>query len=256
MQFEETVTATETPVAPAAGESQQKQDMPQAEGQQAPQSESATDKPIESKDEKDSSDKVQRRFNRITRDKYEALARAEALEREVAQLRQLTQVKSDADDGQQGQKQLSPEQTQALIEERARDHAEKLAVRAKLEATKEAASKDFPDFDEVFSGLANAPIRFPSHLASEVMESPAAAAILYHLGNNLDEADALGRMAVDNPFKAARELRKLEERLSKLKTSAAPKPLSPLRGAASDDIDPEKLSDAEWAKRHRQTKKD
>lgn len=89
------------------------------------------------------------------------------------------------------------------------------------------ARTELPDFDEVV--LAK-PLRTEPHVAQTLLDSNMTARLEYFLAKNPDKLAELNRM---RPTAAAREIGRLEERLSKPATPAptqAPAPLAPLRG--------------------------
>lgn len=87
-----------------------------------------------------------------------------------------------------------------------------------------------PDFNQAL-GVATDPAIVSQGLSVMILESEAAHDIAYHLGKNPDVARKLSAM---NPVHAARELGKLEARLSEPKpVTKAPDPYRPARGAAT-----------------------
>ncbi len=124
-------------------------------------------------------------------------------------------------------------------------------------AMKESA-KDIEDFDDVISDIkATDPVANVSASALEAADAPGK--VLYHLIQNPDEAE---RIASLSPGKQAREVVKLEEKLSKptVKPSKAPEPIKPVGGKSvvGDEMpdaakNPEKWM--EWRKRSLAAKK-
>ena len=104
-----------------------------------------------------------------------------------------------------------------------------------------------PDFNQALS-VATDPAIVSQELSVMILESDAAHDIAYHLGKNPDVARKLSAM---NPVHAARELGKLEARLTEPKpVTNAPDPYRPVRGVATTQAgDAKAMSVNEWAQR-------
>jgi hypothetical protein len=236
MQVEDTATAPQTPDAPAAGETQQIEAKP-SEGEQPEQQQS--DAAADNKQEaKETPDAVQRRFNRITREKYEARARADFLQKQVDELSARLSQTAQPEPTAPATKQIDPDEQRTLIE-----------INAHAIALLNRAGKEAPGFREDLQALQTAPIPISADLALELMEHENAIPLIRHLASDLEEAERIASLPTR---KAVREIDRLAERLTTPKKSAAPQPLSPVRSASVPEKDPEKMSDAEWSKFRRE----
>ena len=84
-----------------------------------------------------------------------------------------------------------------------------------------------------FSVKAEAIPNLPAGVADAIMQSEGGAEMVYHLGSNLDKAQAIANMS---PALAMMEIGKLSVQLSakpEIKTSAAPDPIEPLGSGGS-----------------------
>lgn len=177
----------------------------------------------------------QKRIAEVTREKYEARRQAEQAAAELQQYRELLQQY------QQGQQ---PEPQTVDIEQVAREKAERIvAERSFNDACNRVyteGKEKFQDFDNAVGNLQMVGVN--RDFLELVTESDAAAQLLYHLGQDLDEAS---RIASLKPAQMARELTKLEYRLSQpapKPVSKAPAPIKPIgsgkptESGLSDDL--------------------
>ncbi len=150
-------------------------------------------------------------------------------------------------------------------EESAKIEAER--VTAAWKAKQEAVVKEIPDYKEK---IESSPVKVSDQMRDAILESDIGPKILYHLADNPDVAEALGQMTVG---KMLRELGKLEATLGSTEKpatksaeaapktplaeiSAAPAPITPLKGAnspvanlsGSDDV-PNGMSYEQWKAR-------
>jgi len=211
-------------------------ESPEEDAESAP----AAEKDAESEESKRSRG-IERRINRLARERSEARAEAEVLRGYLAQAQQnqgyipdetpLTRAEMEAE--------FARRSAQAVEGERVNRVGAK--VQAAIRADKELAA-----------AVENSDVEFqPQQLAilrETLDESEHAIGIMKYLALNPDEAD---RLAEYPPTKFARELGRLEDKvagLSKKQTSNAPKPLDPVRStsAVSKDFRPD-MSDAAFA---------
>lgn len=98
--------------------------------------------------------------------------------------------------------------------------------------------------EEEFAAAVNQPV-FTPEMASALYESEHGPSVAFHLGKNTAEAN---RIASLPPDQMLREIGRLEGRFSQApeRVSEAPDPISPVRGTAGPEKDPEKMSTAEW----------
>lgn len=204
--------------------------------------------------EKRGTSRYERKISRLHKERAEAVARADLLERQLAESR----APKPSDDGRPKLEQFDydPEKYASAVadyekgrslkegETKAREHATK-QYRERLtndweEKTANAEVK-YPDFDKVVGNLEpNTP------LAIAIIEAENADDVAYYLMKN---QEVLGRILKLNPLAAVREIGKLEAKLLadppvKPKTpSKAPAPISPVSGSAT--VSAKSLSDPE-----------
>lgn len=115
-------------------------------------------------------------------------------------------------------------------------------------------NKRFPDFEEAVLAVAEeaGPLfdRYgrPTPVMDAVLDSDKPTDLLHFLGKNPDLASELEGLT---PAQLGRRIARIEAQMSdqaKPKTSAAPKPLAPVRGGSSDQKDPTDMSQSEFAK--------
>lgn len=142
--------------------------------------------------------------------------------------------------------------TQADVERRAREMADqevratnftKLADTVYASGQKEFGKGNFDASLENFKALGEPGQIFP--LVEAVMEEEFAQRILYHLGNNLNEAEELLKLP---PVKLGRALARLGDKVAKApKISKAATPIEPVEGGEAGDPPLEKTRDlASW----------
>lgn len=205
-------------------------------------------------DEKPKEDGFQKRINKVTKDKYAADKRADDLQAKLDKLE-----KANADDALKKPTLADPDidYDEEALEKATRNYEIKQGVQTELDqlsATAKAKQQqqdndkvtaDFnsrvtelgkADFEEKASSIPN----LPAGVADALMQSEDGAAMIYHLGSNLEEAGALANMT---PAMAIMQLGKLSAKLStkpSIKTSAAPEPIEPL---GSGGVVPKKSED-------------
>lgn len=198
-------------------------------------------------DEADKSLKrMERRIAKRTADLYRERAEKEQL------ARRLSELESQVNGKEQDQPQQRTEDVESLVQRQ-------VAIRAfadRANGIVEAGSKANADFLDTVKELARevgefvqrdgAPSAF-MEVMLEVADDPAK--LMYHLGKNPDIAEDLAELP---KYKLAKRLASIERDLgesSKQKTSSAPKPIEPVRAAASDSGLRSDLSTEEWMRR-------
>jgi len=211
---------------------------------------------------------VQERINKITADKHEERRQREAsdkrandlqakldlIEANKPKLEQPTLEQHDYDEDSfnqasvafQVQEQVKAElTTQKAQQEQNNQQAAAQEALGKFNERAEALGKD--DFDV----KAKAIPELPDGVANAIMSLENGAEMVYHLGSNLDKADALSSMT---PMAAMMELGKISASMSvkpEIKTSAAPDPIEPVTAgsALSDKMDDE-MSIDDWMRKY------
>ena len=212
---------------------------------------------------------VQERINKITADKHEERRQREASDKRADELQakldsieanKPTLSKPNLEDDDinfdedlfnkrsvafQVQEQVKAElTTQKAQQDQTDQQAEAQAELSKFNERAEALGKDD------FAVKAKAIPELPEGVASAIMSLENGAEMVYHLGSNLDKADALSSMT---PMAAMMELGRISASISvkpEIKTSAAPDPIEPVTAgsALSDKIDDEMSIDSWMAK--------
>lgn len=128
-----------------------------------------------------------------------------------------------------------------------RERVERLQKAAStFEERSEKIREKYEDFDDVVYDE-NLPVT-PA-MSEAILDSDIGPEILYHLGTNPKEASRIARLS---PFAAAREIGKIELKLSTpqpKKPSNAPDPINPVGGKEKVSTDMEKIPIGEWMKR-------
>lgn len=221
-------------------------------------------------------DKVQERFDKITREKYDALRRADQLEYRLQQLESRLQEAPKAEVAKPQVPSLEAvgydeaRYQQAIIEfARAEAKAAAMAefqtlTRAQQEKAKvsdfERRQSEFaastPEYVEKV--LQNPELPISQAMAEVIRESDVGPQVALWLANNPDKASEIARLP---PTQAAREIGRIEARVETAKSvpkpvvSQAPPPptkIDATEPAAKIDLesaDADKLSDAEWTRR-------
>lgn len=241
-------------------ENQGVQNGMQEEGQEAAQ-EVIQDKPKDEPIPKG----VQRRIDRAVRQKYEAEARANELERQLREYQQtqraapkqaneapkLEQFDNIEDYVEAKARYVARSEMNETLSAQERKEAERQAQAAQARtaetwAKRAAAAKaEMPDFDEV---VASSDIQFkdPSILQA-IAESEIGPKIAYYLASNPDEADEIAGMA---GAAAIRAIGRLEAKLEygKASVTKTPAPIKPVGQKAQASKSPTEMSPAEFAK--------
>jgi len=217
-----------------------------------------------------------KRFDELTRKRYEAEAKIEAekeraakLEKELEEARKpkqaepppvnfakpkpvvgdfqtyedyvdaVTDWKLEKKESEAFAKRLQEEETKKQAEKANEVKKEQQTFDEKRKATIETGKGKYKDFDEVVQAIPGQILTF--QMAQVIVDSDNGSDVIYHLGKNIQEAERISKL---NPWAMAREIGKIEERLklTEKKTTKAPPPINPNPGKADviPEIDPEK----------------
>ena len=250
----ETYSAADDENLKSSAPSPEESDEPKAEAKSDEPAAESKEQPTESEaePEKEEAPKVPqwatKRINEITRQKYEAERRAQALENEVAQYRANSQQNAQVEGYQPpAQQAVDPYQ---LAEVLAENKVQQQNFNTTCNAIYDEGSKAFADFDaslQTFGALGG----LPPALVEAAAEAGNAHKVIYELGKNPEEAMRIMGLP---PARMGAALAKLA---SKPAAAAAPKPISkapapitPVDGASrtADGLSAE-LDMAEWVKR-------
>ena len=216
----------------------------------------------------------QERVNEITRARREAERRADALERELSNLRQQVPAQHqpqsnkgipkledyDYDMSAFGAALTEYAVTQASTQAESRiqqrtqqEQAQKLQRSFEDRAVKYAA--EHPDFDEAVSSLTRT-VQFRPEVVETISASEHGPAVVHYLAQHLDEADDIARLPA---HLAAAQIGRIESRVSATKpkpVTKAPDPAPTLGGGAAASKDPDRMTADEWlAWRNKQLKR-
>ena len=203
---------------------------------------------------------VQKRIDRLTRDKYRLQAELEVARKQAPQ----TETKPKPAEGEPKAEQFKSyeEFLEARAEWKAeqrvktllgelRDNAQRQAGQAeqsKLQAQWEKrvgeALTTYDDFEEVALSP-EVPISEP--MMAAILRSPKGADVAYHLGKNHDLAAEIAGL---DPISAAIRIGEIAATLSRptaKKTTDAPAPITPVGGHATTTKDPANMTDKEFA---------
>jgi len=148
----------------------------------------------------------QTRINQVTAEKHEAIRRAEAAEARLREEKPITDESGKS-------------YTQADIDRLAEQKANLREFNRKCDAVYDAGKSEYSDFDDAVKTLGTAGVMHGDFLET-VTDSPESHKLIYHLGQNPEEALRIAQLP---PTKQAREIVRLEASLSK---PAAQKPIS------------------------------
>lgn len=135
------------------------------------------------------------------------------------------------------QKQASAKQQEILEQRR------QAALAQEWQAKVAEARATLPDFDAV---AFREDVVISDAVRDALLDSDMGARLAYHLGKNPDMA---ARLSVLPPVSVAREIGRLEATLASQPVTTptkAPEPPKPVKGSASAEKDPDKMTDAEW----------
>jgi hypothetical protein len=210
---------------------------------------------------------VKKRIDKITREKYEALKRANELENRLKEFEATAggrpsrpNIASFTND--MGElDHTSYDSAMAKYEDSLFDWRERKNKNSNTEYDQKAEAESkvekfniladnarikYPDFDEVVSR----PV-FGQELREAVVDSDVGDELAYYLGNNKAVAAELNNMP---PYRMMKEVGKLEEKISRLnkKVSKALDPITPVSGTSGTVTKTsEQMSDSEWIEAER-----
>lgn len=202
---------------------------------------------------------VQKRIDRLTRERYRLQGELEAMRRQVQPEAKPTQAAEGAPTPEQfgsyesyleAKAEWKAEQKVAEVLGRQAESAKQKSAQAESanlqrawESKVDAALEIYDDFEEV--ALApDVPISGP--MMEAILRTDKGADVAYYLGKNRAEAEKIARM---DPFSQAVAIGRIEATLARpapKKATAAPPPISPVGARASVSKDPDKMSTNEW----------
>ena len=196
---------------------------------------------------------VKKRIDKVTRQKYEAIAEANRLRAELEQLRAQFAPKQEAPDISDFD--TFDDYTEALAEYKFNQKAQAQQQQASQQQQAQKVAQDWqskvekvravaPDFDEAFNNVAN--IEFAPMALEAVAQHPKGAEIAYMLGKDVSEAYRIAALPPSMQLIAIGEVA-ARASLPKHKTvSTAPKPVKPVNSGGASNAPPEDMD--EWVK--------
>lgn len=201
------------------------------------------------------SDKVQKRINKITAEKYAEKRRADDLERKLTeQSAQIPKVQPQGTEPKLEDYDFDEAaHTAALIDFKVSQKADEIQQQqqqAQDNAKAQQVSSDFnlkvatfaekaPDYEQV---VANIP-QLPDQTLNAIMQHEKGPEMAYYLGKHLDVAD---QVATSDPYVAAMTLGQISAQLTAttktVTTSAAPEPIEPINSGGVSNPSMEDMS--------------
>jgi hypothetical protein len=230
--------------------------------------------PSAAKPEPAPEDKIQKRFDKLTKEKYEALRERDRLRWELEQARQPAKTEPVAPElpTLEGAGFDDAKYQAALLEyskATARAEVERILSEREQQQTSKAAASEFdkrqaefakqtPDYAEKVTENTSLPIS--KQMADVIRKSEIGPQIAYYLAEHEDTAALIAQMR--DPLDVGRELGRIEARLETPKTaptkvSQAPPPPSKLEAndpsppVRTTDASGDRLSDDEWVRLER-----
>lgn len=179
----------------------------------------------------------QERIDQLTREKYDARREADAAIAKLDEFQRGIQPEGD--------KTVPQSEIDRIASQRAEELVKAKDFNAKCDAIYSSGKDDFPDFDDKISNFRMLG-GLPQPFLEAVTDLPDAQKVLYHLGDNLDDAARILNLP---PMRMALELAKLSQAPVKAKpVSNAPPPIRPIDGTPKGEPDPEKMTTNDWIK--------
>jgi len=184
---------------------------------------------------------LQRRVDRLTREKYQLKAEND----------QLRTPKQQADDDKE---HLTEDEVETRAETRAREIAELKQIEQHCNAVFDKGVKANKDFAKTFQGLVDeigAPFDAkgkPTSTMAAILDADEPHKLIQHLADNPELA---GELAELSPSKQIRRIVQIEKEMgaeAKPKQSNAPKPATPVTGATGAPREPDPKDTAAWIK--------
>ena len=219
--------------------------------------------------ENEGKNKVQKRIDQLTREKYEERRAKEALEKRLKELEDAKPkpepIKAPKYDDFETEDAYNEAQAEYLAQKAAQKIKDEQSASEQERATQERLQKqadqttkyveklqsEAGQYEGIMEKL-NDPIfaditqKMDAELIGLIQTSEKSTALTYHLANNLEQADQISRLS---PVLAARELALIEasiETPKPNKVSQAPDPISPIGSNETVDKDPDKMPMDEW----------
>ncbi len=186
--------------------------------------------------------KIQQRFNKLTAEKYDQKRRADAAEKELAELKAVpvtgvtgapTLEKFDYDDAKFNEASIKYHVDRAIAESTATQRTATATAQrnaSNQEFARKIATSGIEDYSDIITNLVQT-VPLSEGIIDAIQQRAKGPELAYYLGKHLDIAD---RLAGIDPITAALELGKISAGLSgkkTKKTSNAPKPVETIGGS-------------------------
>ena len=196
---------------------------------------------------------VKKRIDKVTRQKYEAVAEANRYKAELEQLKAQLAPKQEAPDISQFD--TLDEYVEAVAEYKLSQKAQATQSQQAQQTQAQAQAQDWvakvekvrgvaPDFDEAFNNVAN--IEFAPMALEAVAQHPKGAEIAYMLGKNVSEAYRIAALSPTQQLIAIGEIAAKTNVPKPKAVSSAPAPVKPVQGGSSNSAPPTDID--EWMK--------
>lgn len=197
---------------------------------------------------------VKKRIDKVTRQKYEAVAEANRYKAELEQLRAQLAPKQEAPDISNFD--TFEEYSDALAEYKYQQKVQQVQSQQTQQTQAQAIAQDWvakvekvrsvaPDFDEVFSNVADVP--FAQVALDAVAQHPKGAEIAYMLGKDVSEAYRIAALPPSQQLMAIGEVA-ARANLPKPKTvSTAPSPVKPVGSSSGGKKSISEMTDKEYS---------
>ena len=200
-------------------------------------------KPVE-----DEAAKKERAIARLTREKWEARRQAAAFEARLQEIERSQAATRDPN------APLTTADVDRLAAQKAVELRAQEAFNDQCNQAFEAGIKAFPDFESTLSNFRSLG-GLPPALVEAALETDAPAALLHHLGSNLEEAEGLLKLS---PARLGAAVAKLAGKLAAptpAPVSKAPPPIKPIVASGTvSDVEPKDVN--EWMRwRQRQLRR-
>lgn len=202
----------------------------------------------ENEEGKDPNGWALKRIGKLTAKNHETARELEAARSESARYRMLLeQMQQQGQEGQQSQPKLdqSPQDIDALVEQRATQKAQQQAIAERGQSVAKTGAETYADFQQAVQALDS--LGITQEQVQSLIGMDDAHQVIYHLGKNPEEADRILSLP---PLQQGRELERLAAKAAQAPApkpvSKAPAPVKPLDSTAAAERDPSKMSTAEW----------
>jgi len=198
--------------------------------------------------------KIKKRIDKITRQKYEAVAEANRYKAELEQLKAQIAPKQEAPDISQFD--TLDDYVEAVAEYKLNQKTQATQSQQAQQTQAQAQAQDWvakvdkvrsvaPDFDEAFNNVAN--IEFAPMALEAVAQHPKGAEIAYMLGKNVSEAYRIAALPPSQQLMAIGEIAAKTNVPKPKAVSSAPPPVKTVSGG-NVTTDPSKMSTSDYIK--------